>query len=211
MPATPGRARSSSLRLAVLFGVVCVGCTGDQVAAMLPVEAYRNVGSSMVPTIPAGAKFAALRFGDSVDVVLDARRGDVVVHQVPTDTADRYVKRIVGMPGDTIAMREGVVYVNGVVHAEPYAHHSPDAVDHALPEFAWQRPYRLPQGAGVYRPTQFAWGPLVIPPGAYLLLGDNRDNSLDSRYYGFVAAKHIRARIPSKVLDQLATRSRDAH
>ena len=155
----------------------------------------------MEPTIRAGTSFAAIRFADPAAVVRDAHRGDVVVHQVPDDTGKRYIKRIVGMPGDTIAMRAGVVYVNAVALVEPYAQHTPKWIDQALPDFTWQLPYLLAEIDRAHRPTQNEWGPLVMPAGAYLLLGDNRDNSLDSRYYGLVDARLISARIPPELLE----------
>ena len=211
MPTTAVRAGSHSCRVAILVGMACAGCTGERMAAMLPFETYRNVSASMEPTIRAGMTIVAFRFTDSLNVIRDVGRGDVVVHQIPTDTANRYIKRIVGMPGDTIAMRGGVVSVNAIALAEPYAQHTVNSVDHVLPDVTWQLPYLVREIDRAHRPTQNAWGPLVIPAGAYLLLGDNRDNSLDSRYYGLVAAKFIRARIPSEVLAQLGTRSHEAH
>ena len=119
--------------------------------------------------------------------------GDVVVfrgvhEQPPLDV----IKRIVGEPGDTLAMRDGVLYRNAVAVSEPYAQ-SHDARNSSDPRMAWQREYLI---KGVvaregYRATLNDWGPLVVPARRYFVLGDNRGASLDSRYWGFVARRHI--------------------
>lgn len=109
------------------------------------------------------------------------------------------VKRVIGEPGDTIRMVDRVVYRNGERLAEPYVEQS-YLPDEPLPRFgqggyAWQ----LPALAGdvdpdSYAPTRDRWGPLVVPEGSYLLLGDNRDQSLDSRYMGFIPREVIRGK-----------------
>jgi signal peptidase I len=120
-------------------------------------------------------------------------RQDVIVFEYPDpndeySTKPDYVKRVVGLPGDTVQMVEKRVYVNGRSLNEPYAHYLPiDPDDHYEPQFEWQRRYLAPGYDPVaYRPTKDNWGPLVVPPGKYMVLGDNRDNSADSRYWGFV-------------------------
>ena len=201
MPPTSVSSRCFGALVAVVVTAVCGGCTRDRVAALFRLESYRNVSTSMEPTIRAGTSIAAIRFADLASVLRDVHRGDVVVHQMPTDTAKRMVKRVIGMPGDTIGMRGGVVFVNAVALAEPYTQHTPEWVDQVLPDFTWQLPYLLHDIDRAHRPTQNAWGPLVMPMGAYLLLGDNRDNSMDSRYFGLVDARLINARIPPELLD----------
>ena len=92
------------------------------------------------------------------------KRGDVVVFEFPRNPSDDYIKRIVGVPGDTLTMRDKVLYVNGVKVSEPYAIYS--------------RP-------GVVLP-QDNFGPVTIPAGEYFMMGDNRDDSSDSREWGTV-------------------------
>jgi signal peptidase I len=124
------------------------------------------------------------------------RRGDVIVFAYPKNPELNYVKRVIGLPGDTVEMRGGEVRVNGDPLAERYVQRVDPGHDVYDPEFNWQRDYLL-GGASVarnYHPTRDTWGPLVVPAGRYFVLGDNRDNSADSRYWGFVGAAAIKGR-----------------
>jgi signal peptidase I len=123
----------------------------------------------------------------------DLERRDVIVFKFPLDESESYVKRLIGLPGDTLAMREGELYVNGVLQDEPYVQHIQPASDRYDPSFAWQGGYLAP-GVDVasYHPTRDNWGPIVVPPGKYFAMGDNRDDSLDSRYWGFVEHRLIK-------------------
>lgn len=119
--------------------------------------------------------------------------GDVVVFQWPEDPSKNFVKRLVGLPQDTVEMRQGTLYRNGAAQAERYAQHRDLAFDPATDDFRWQRDFVAP-GVDVrrYHPSRNNWGPLVVPVGHYFMLGDNRDNSLDSRYWGFVPDSLVR-------------------
>ncbi len=130
----------------------------------------------------------------------EPRHGDIVVFRPEyNDPIIDVVKRVIGEPGDTIQMIDRVVYRNGTALEEPYAEpdYTPDA---PLPYsgtggYAWH----LNALAGdpdpqQYRPTRDSWGPLVVPPGHYMLLGDNRDESLDSRYMGFIPREVIKGK-----------------
>jgi signal peptidase I len=116
-------------------------------------------------------------------------RGDILVFDPPHEEDMKLVKRVMGLPGDTLEMREKVLYVNGVPREEPYVKHTFDLADDPNPMMAWQRDHLLPrEGNGGYTPTRDNWGPIVIPPDNYFMLGDNRDTSLDSRYWGLLEA-----------------------
>lgn len=122
-------------------------------------------------------------------------RGDVIVFEFPDDRTKNFVKRLVGVAGDTLAMRDGVLYRNGVALREVYARHHETAGDVSADAFRWQRHHLLASaGAGAAPPSRNNWGPLVVPEGNYFVLGDNRDNSLDSRYWGFVPDSLLKGR-----------------
>ena len=123
-------------------------------------------------------------------------RGDVIVFAYPKDPTLNYVKRVIGVPGDRVQMRRGQVYVNGVALDEPYVQRVDPLHDNFETEFNWQRRFLVgsaEQRSG-YRPTRDTWGPLRVPRFKYFVLGDNRDNSADSRYWGFVDESAVKGR-----------------
>jgi signal peptidase I len=125
------------------------------------------------------------------------RRSDVIVFAYPLDPTQDYVKRVIGTPGDTVQMRSGKVWVNGRALVEPYVLRTRPYDDDIRPEFDWQRPFYLAESDAArfrYHPSRDTWGPLVVPLGKYFVLGDNRDDSSDSRYWGFVAASAVKGR-----------------
>lgn len=118
--------------------------------------------------------------------------GDVVVFHPPHEPEKNYVKRIVGIPRDTIEMRDKQLLRNGVVIEEPYARYVDRRGDAMHPDMRWQSNHLIASTRRRYEPTRDNWGPIVVPTGRYFVLGDNRDNSEDSRYWGFVARDRIR-------------------
>lgn len=124
------------------------------------------------------------------------RRGDVIVFKWPVHPDENFVKRVVGVPGDTLLMHNGVLQLNGRALKESYVTHTSSDADLAAEEFRWQRDYlvRSARASGTYWPSRNNWGPLVVPQHDLFVLGDNRDNSLDSRYWGFVPDSLVRGR-----------------
>jgi len=164
------------------------------------VEAFKIASGSMEHTLFEGdfllinkLVYGAGISGHKFPALHAPRRGDVIVFTYPVDPRLNYVKRIVGIPGDTLEMRSAVLIRNGRVVREDYIQHSTDDADQSDEEFRWQTAY-LVGGASIenYRPSRNNWGPLVVPAHDYFVLGDNRDNSSDSRYWGFVADSLVR-------------------
>lgn len=124
-------------------------------------------------------------------------RGDIIVfvgyHEPqPIDL----VKRLIGMPGDTLAMRNGQLFLNGEPVDEPYARNIDPTGDAGHPWMIWQQQYVTDSVAmaGPYSPSRDNWGPIVVPENRYFVLGDNRDESLDSRYWGFIEPQQVKGR-----------------
>lgn len=122
------------------------------------------------------------------------RRSDVLVFDPPHEETLKLIKRLVGMPGDTLEMRNRALYVNGQLQDEPYAVHS-DVGDETHPWMQWQRDHVAPGvNARTYAPTRDNWGPLVVPEDRYFMLGDNREKSFDSRYWGLLEGWRLEGR-----------------
>lgn len=124
----------------------------------------------------------------------DPSRGEVVVFHPPHELDKHYVKRLVGVPGDTLHMKNKRLFVNGRPQVEAYTRFLDRRGDAVHPDMEWQSNHLIASIPDRYHPTRDNWGPLVVPAGRYFVLGDNRDNSEDSRYWGFVDREQIRGR-----------------
>jgi signal peptidase I len=167
------------------------------------VEAFRIPTGSMENTLLVGdfllvnkAVFGATvpRTSARLPAFAEPGRGDIVVFVPPHEAGKNYVKRLVGMPGDTLTMVGKTLYLNGRPQDEVYVQHS-DPHDIVAAGMTWQCAF-----AGVHpsreacRPTRDNWGPIVVPSDSFFVLGDNRDDSEDSRYWGFVPRSALRGR-----------------
>lgn len=177
-------------------------------------EAYRIPSGSMIPALLVGDWLFVnkLRYGPHIPFTrinlpgyAEPKRGEVVVFESPPqidqpeDPTPTLVKRLIGMPGDTIMMRQAIVYVNGLAQRQGYgaANNPVGDPNETSPLFEWQRRFELKGsrfGPPPTQPTHDNWGPLVIPESRYMMLGDNRYNSKDSRYWGLVPRANVRGR-----------------
>jgi signal peptidase I len=125
----------------------------------------------------------------------EPRRNDIIVFRADHAPGLDIIKRTIGIPGDTLEMREAVLYRNAERIEEPYVVHDPRVQDSSDPSMVWQLGHLAP---GVdrtqYRPTRDNWGPLVIPEERYFMMGDNREYSLDSRYWGLVERRKMKGK-----------------
>lgn len=126
----------------------------------------------------------------------EPHRFDIIVFDPPHEENLKLVKRLVGLPGDTLEMRDKILYINGERQDEPYVQYVEPQEDEVHPWMSWQYDYLAPGvDRETYRPTRDNWGPLVIPPGHYFMLGDNRNTSFDSRYWGLLERWRLEARV----------------
>ena len=143
---------------------------------------------SMKPTILVGDHFFLDKFAfpanypDFMSRILpvrSVRRGDIVAFKSPENPKVPFIKRVIGVPGDVLEIRDKVVYINGRKLDEPYKY--------LLDPNIYERGSGIPQDYLV----RDNYGPVRIPPSCYFMMGDNRDNSNDSRYWGFVKSQFI--------------------
>jgi signal peptidase I len=178
------------------------------------IEAYRIPSGSMIPALLVGDWLFVnkLVYGPHVPFTGynlpgygEPARGDVVVFESPPqsdqpdDPTPTLVKRLIGMPQDTIYMRDGMVYINGLAQRQgfPAADQSKGDPNEVSELFDWQKRVGLSAsrfGAAPAQPTHDNWGPFIVPAAHFFMMGDNRYSSKDSRYWGFVPRKNVRGR-----------------
>jgi signal peptidase I len=146
-------------------------------------------------TIPSGSMMNTLLIGDYILVnkflfgpeipftdqhlpgLRAPARGDVIVFKYPNDETRDFIKRIIAVGGDTVQVRDNRVWLNGKITDEPYVY-----------------PGSVRPGVSTHCGYLYGCEPTVVPPGSYFVMGDNRDNSQDSRYWGFVTREKIRGK-----------------
>jgi signal peptidase I len=184
------------------------------------IAAYRIPSGSMIPTLLVGDWLFVNRlvYGPHIPFtnthlpsMSEPQRGDVVVFVSPyqpdeaalgADPTPTLVKRLVGVPGDTLFMRQGLLYVNGIPQRPGYGAAAHPSATSSQPNetnelMRWQHTVELKQsrfGGAPAQPTHDNWGPLVVPAGHYFMMGDNRYESKDSRYWGLVPRENVRGR-----------------
>jgi signal peptidase I len=121
----------------------------------------------------------------------DVRRGDIIVFRYPPDIRQNYVKRVMGVPGDRLKLVDKKVFLNGKELNEPYIQHVRSFIDPFADNFPSEPNMFVDPRAREMLANHVKNGELVVPPGMYFAMGDNRDNSADSRYWGFVPRENI--------------------
>jgi len=125
-------------------------------------------GTSMLPTIRNGQRLKTIRLDAQSRAKLS--RGDIVAFLFPEDTSKFYIKRVIALPGEIVEIRKAEVWVNGLKLSEPYV-------------------------APTFNMSSRTYVPVTVPAHSYYVLGDNRDNSSDSRFWGFVPEELIYAKV----------------
>jgi signal peptidase I len=183
---TPGSQQKGAIREwveSLAFTIIFVLIFTNYIA-----QATQVPTESMKPTILVGDHFFLdkiafpANFPEFIQPYLPQRsvkRGDIIAFRSPTDEAIPFVKRVIGTPGDTIEERNKNIYVNGKKLNEPYKIHVDPTI---YSEDPW-----TPEELRV----RDNYGPIVVPPNKFFVMGDNRDNSNDSRYWGFVDRSKI--------------------
>lgn len=170
---------------------------------------YGVPSGSMYPTLMIGDRIVANRLAYDIklpftDIVLkhlaDPQRGDIVTFSSP-ESGDRLVKRLVAVPGDMVEMRGEELIINGAKAS--YQQATGGLLERVTPGYAGSQLVLTEQILNnsrsiIVMPERLAlrsFGPIAVPPGQYLMLGDNRDNSRDSRYIGFVKRELITGKV----------------
>ena len=135
-----------------LVSVVAIAFILSMFLRHFVIEARLIPSGSMLPTIQLQNRVLVNRF---IYRFTEPERGDVVVFQPPLETDEDYIKRVIGLPGDTLEVKDTELYINGNVLHEPY----------------------------ILEPMNYAFGPVTVPEGCLFVMGDNRNNSYDSHLW----------------------------
>jgi len=174
------------------FESICVAVILAFFVRTFVVQAFKIPTGSMEPNLLIGDHLLVNKFVFAPTLtslertllpIAPIRRGDIMVFKYPEDPSRDFIKRVIGMPGDTIEMRHKKVYVNGKPLEEPYVH------------FLYP-----PQDGGSSAPDiedgdlRESFAPMTVPADKYFMMGDNRDNSQDSRWWGFLDRDHVKGK-----------------
>lgn len=164
------------------FEAICIAILLALFIRTFIVQAFKIPSGSMLPTLLIGDHLLVNKFiygiripfsGEVLIPIVDPSKGDIIVFKFPKDRSVDYIKRVVGTPGDTIEIKNKTVFVNGIAANEPHAHISSPVILDAQ------------------RSPRDNFGPILVPERRIFVMGDNRDNSYDSRFWGFVDQKDV--------------------
>lgn len=203
------------------------GWVGSLLIALLIAASFKSAVAdwndvptgSMVPTILEGDRIFINKLAYDLKLPFttwhiarwdNPKRGDIVVFFSPAD-GKRLVKRVIGLPGDVISMRNNQLYING--KAVKYETINPKILDYIQPESHSRQIFFNEHISGKKHPVMFtpahpslhSFFPIKVPQGRYFLMGDNRDNSADSRFFGFVERTQIIGRAVAIVISRDAS------
>ncbi|GAB6193840.1 signal peptidase I [Desulfocastanea catecholica] len=164
------------------FEAICVAIILALFIRTFVVQAFKIPSGSMLPTLLIGDHLLVNKFiygiripftGKILVPIKSPQHGDVVVFRFPKDRSIDYIKRVVGTPGDTVEIKDKKVFINGQAIQDPHAHFTSPAVLDAQAS------------------PRDNLGPILVPEQRIFVMGDNRDNSYDSRFWGFVDERDI--------------------
>lgn len=164
------------------FEAICIAILLALFIRTFVVQAFKIPSGSMLPTLFIGDHLLVNKFiygirvpftGQILIPIKSPSQGDVVVFRFPKDRTIDYIKRVIGTPGDTIEIKDKKVFINGEPFNDPHAQFSSSAVLSAKAS------------------PRDNLGPIVVPEQRVFVMGDNRDNSYDSRFWGFVEQRDI--------------------
>jgi signal peptidase I len=185
----PQTFRKSTLR--EYFESICVAVILALFVRTFVVQAFKIPTGSMENNLLIGDHLLVNKFvfaptlsriEDLLLPIDPIKRGDVIVFKYPEDPERDFIKRVIGLPGETLELKEKKVYINGTPLDEPYVHFlfPADATSGDLGEGSFD--------------VRRSYGPVTVPEGHYFMMGDNRDNSQDSRYWGFMPREYVKGK-----------------
>jgi len=137
------------------------------------IQAYRIPSGAMIPTLLVGDHILANKF---IYKTSEPKHGDIIIFPYPDDPSRDFVKRLIAVEGDLIEIKDKRLFINSKMSSEPYIINS---------------------DSGVIREQRDNFGPVTVPPGKLFFMGDNRDQSFDSRFYGYVPKESIKGKVMS--------------
>ena len=170
------------------FESICVAVILALFVRTFVVQAFKIPTGSMEPNLLIGDHLLVNKFNfaptlagaENMVLPIDPiRRGEIIVFKYPEEPERDFIKRVIGLPGETLELRNKRVFINNMPLDEPYVHYLfPPGEDEAPSDFD----------------VRMTYGPVTVPAGHYFMMGDNRDNSQDSRYWGFLPREYVKGK-----------------